>query len=139
MHASCRGGWFLVASLWCVCKDRETWSIPLTASGPGSHSSLLSHPREMPLKSESEPDFFSPSLDGDGDRKKRWPQASAGTGPGSWPALEWTQGLTLLSLVQAALGEHPELEELVTTAHHPHGCHAHVIAQKLQQRPGRRF
>ncbi|XP_045155916.1 voltage-dependent T-type calcium channel subunit alpha-1G isoform X3 [Echinops telfairi] len=32
-------------------------------------------------KSESEPDFFSPSLDGDGDRKKRWALVSLGEHP----------------------------------------------------------
>ena len=28
VHASCRGGWFLVASLWCVCVNRETLVHP---------------------------------------------------------------------------------------------------------------
>ena len=28
VHASCRGGWFLVASMWCVCDDRETLVHP---------------------------------------------------------------------------------------------------------------
>ena len=28
MHASCRGGWFLVASMWCVCEDGETLVPP---------------------------------------------------------------------------------------------------------------
>lgn len=37
VHASCRGGWFLVASMWCVCvKTGRPWSIPLTPAGPGS-------------------------------------------------------------------------------------------------------
>lgn len=134
MHALCCGCCGLY-----VMYGHKVWSTHRPLPGQFPHGFLLPHSREMPTSLSRNLISSPPAWRVMVIERSTWP-VSLGPGgaiPNSQPAVSGLRA-ALLSACSGVPGRTPRAsDQPAAPAHHPHGSYTHVLAQKLQHRPGR--